>query len=58
MIRYVLTRLMFSVLVMFVVSLATFFLLELAPGDACTALLGVEATPETRARCEEHLGFS
>jgi peptide/nickel transport system permease protein len=43
--------------VLFLVSLATFFLIELVPGDPVVASLGNAATPETVARARESLGL-
>lgn len=42
---------------LFLVSLATFFLLELVPGDPVVAMLGEQATPESIEFLREELGL-
>jgi peptide/nickel transport system permease protein len=46
---YILRRLAFMVPVLFVITLFTFFLIRLVPGDPVTAMLGPRGTPERRA---------
>ena len=46
MLRLVAQRIGAAVAVLFVVSLATFFVLRVVPGDAASLILGLEATPE------------
>lgn len=43
--------------VLFLVSLGSFFLLELVPGDPAVAVLGDSATPEQLAQVREQLGL-
>jgi peptide/nickel transport system permease protein len=50
-------RLLRLVPVLFLVSLGTFFLLELVPGDPAFAVLGPDATPEQYARVRTELGL-
>lgn len=50
-------RLLRLVPVLFLVSLATFFLLELVPGDPAIAILGNEATPEKIEFLRTELGL-
>ena len=46
---YILRRLAFMVPVLFVITLFTFFIIRLVPGDPVTAMLGPRGTPERRA---------
>ncbi len=46
---YILRRLAYMVPVLFVITLITFFLIRLVPGDPVTAMLGPRGTPERRA---------
>lgn len=57
MIRIVGNRLLKLAPVLFIVSLATFLLVELVPGDPAIRLLGTEATPEDVARIRTELGL-
>lgn len=50
-------RIVRLVFVLFVVSLATFFIVDLVPGDPAIAILGPEATPEQVAQVREELGL-
>ncbi|MCC2629508.1 MAG: ABC-type dipeptide/oligopeptide/nickel transport system, permease component, partial [Thermomicrobiales bacterium] len=49
---YILRRLAFMVPVLFLITLFTFFLVRLVPGDPVTAMLGPRGTPERRAALE------
>jgi peptide/nickel transport system permease protein len=55
--RYVLRRLLLSVPVLFLVSLITFGLLWLVPGDPASVFLDVGATPEELDRVRRELGL-
>jgi peptide/nickel transport system permease protein len=55
--RYILTRLVQIVPVLFGVLLAVFIMLKLTPGDPATAILGVQATPDELARVRHALGL-
>jgi peptide/nickel transport system permease protein len=57
MVRSVLARLGHLVLVLWLVTLATFLMLELVPGDPATAALGTSGTPEQYARVHTELGL-
>jgi peptide/nickel transport system permease protein len=57
MVRYVVNRLGQMVVILFLISLATFLLLELVPGDAATALLGDGASTEDYQLLREKLGL-
>lgn len=46
---YILRRLAYMVPVLFMITLFTFFLVRLVPGDPVTAMLGPRGTPERRA---------
>jgi peptide/nickel transport system permease protein len=52
---YILRRLAFMVPVLFLITLFTFFLVRLVPGDPVTAMLGPRGTPERRAALERAL---
>jgi peptide/nickel transport system permease protein len=47
--RYILRRLAYMVPVLFLITLFTFFLIRLVPGDPVTAMMGPRGTPERRA---------
>jgi peptide/nickel transport system permease protein len=47
--RYILRRLAYMVPVLFMITLFTFFLIRLVPGDPVTAMMGPRGTPERRA---------
>jgi peptide/nickel transport system permease protein len=49
---YILRRLAFMVPVLFLITVFTFFLVRLVPGDPVTAMLGPRGTPERRAALE------
>jgi peptide/nickel transport system permease protein len=49
---YILRRLAYIVPVLFLITLFTFFLVRLVPGDPVTAMLGPRGTPERRAALE------
>ena len=55
--RYLITRLAFALLLVFVVSSSALLLTRLAPGDFATTQ-GVELTPEQRERLRDNLGLN
>lgn len=57
MIRYGLHRLVQAVPTLFVISLLTFAMLRLIPGDPAILIAGEEATPQTLAAIREQLGL-
>lgn len=57
MLRFLGQRLLHIVLVLFLVSLATYALLDLLPSSPAYAILGTDATPEAVAAIEEELGL-
>jgi peptide/nickel transport system permease protein len=57
MLRLILRRLAISVPLVFLVSLLTFLLQSLAPGDTARAILGTNYTPEGYAQLREQLGL-
>lgn len=57
MLRLILQRLALSLLVFALVAIIVFVLVELLPGDAATAYLGRNATPERVARVQAELGL-
>lgn len=58
MIKLVLHRCFFALLTLALVAMIVFFLTEALPGDACTAFLGREVTPERLAGCREERGLN
>jgi peptide/nickel transport system permease protein len=57
MLRVIALKLAYAVPVMFVVSLATFFILEAVPGDPAVVVAGPTATPEELAEVRTELGL-
>lgn len=57
MLRYLVRRLLFSLLVVAGVVTLVFSLMHLIPGDPTAAILGTEATPEARAALRQELGL-
>ncbi len=55
--RYILSRLIQVIPVVFGVLVAVFIMLKLTPGDPAVALLGVQATPEELARVRHAMGL-
>jgi peptide/nickel transport system permease protein len=55
MIGYLVRRIIHMIPVLFVITLFTFMLIRLVPGDPVSAMLGPHATPEARARIEHSL---
>ncbi len=58
MLKYILKRLGQSVIVLIGVTLVTFSLLNIIPGDPVSVMLGDRATPESMARLTEELGYN
>ena len=58
MLVYLLRRLIFAALLVFLVSSASLILARLAPGDFATAVLGDRPRPETVARIREQYGLN
>jgi peptide/nickel transport system permease protein len=56
-VRFLGSRLLTLVPILFLVSLASFFLIDLLPGDPVYAILGDNATPETAAALRSELGL-
>jgi len=57
MLRYLIRRLIFSIVVVAGVVTITFGLMHLIPGDPADAILGTEASPENRAALRHELGL-
>jgi peptide/nickel transport system permease protein len=55
--RYLLTRLAFALLLVFVVSSAALLLTRIAPGDYATIVLGVDGSEEQREQLRKTLGL-
>lgn len=58
MVRLVIRRLLLAVPLLFVVSILTFVLTSLSPGNAAQTILGSSATPERVAALERELGLT
>lgn len=58
MLKYIGKRLLLLIPVMLGISLLIFFIMDLAPGNAATAMLGDAATPEAVAALEEEMGLN
>lgn len=58
MMKYTIKRLFSSLIVLFVVSVITFFILSIIPGDTALMRLGTEATPEVVEQLRESLGLN
>jgi peptide/nickel transport system permease protein len=56
--RTILTKLALVIPVLFLVSLATFFMVDLVPGDIGVQVLGPNASAEDYARVRQQLGFN
>jgi len=56
--KYIFSRLLETIPVIFGVSLLVFMLIHFIPGDPATAILGERATPETVERLREQLGLN
>lgn len=57
MLRVILRRLALSVPILFIVSILTFLLTGLVPGNPATTILGTNATPDSIAALDRQLGF-
>lgn len=57
MLRFIISRAFAAIPVIIIVSIATFALLRLAPGDPATALAGESATPEVVAAIRQQFGL-
>ena len=57
MLTYFIRRLAMSVVVLFLLAIATFFLIHLVPGDPVRVMLGSRATPHTVAEVRAQLGL-
>lgn len=58
MLQVIRKRLFSAIIVLFVVSLITFILLKLVPGDPAMLILGTEVTPESLAALRESMGLN
>jgi len=56
--RYIIRRLLRLIPVLFIVTLATTFMLNLVPGDEAIEVAGESATPEILAQVNEQYGFN
>ena len=57
MLNYILKRIWSAIVVIFVVSFITYFVLMFIPGDAAQLILGTEATAETLAELRAVMGL-
>ena len=58
MLRYTLKRLISLVISLIIASFVIFFVIEIAPGDPASFMLGINAQPETLAALKEELGLN
>lgn len=58
MLSYIIDRLKSSIVVLFVVSLITFFVLMIIPGNPAQLILGTDATPQAIAELYEAMGLN
>ena len=58
MLRYVLRRLVMLVGIVFIISVGSFYLIHLLPGDPATVILGTGASPANRAILYKQLGLN
>ena len=56
--RYIIGRLLAAIPVLFIVSLISFSLMQLVPGDPAIVVAGLQATPEDVERVREQLGLN
>lgn len=56
--RLIVNRLLLSVVLIVISSLAIFFLMSLVPGDPARTILGANATPDAVARLQDQLGLN
>lgn len=56
-IKLVAQRLALGLLILFIVSVAIAFVVELLPGDTCQELMGQGATPDTLQVCRQEMGL-
>lgn len=54
---FIIRRILATIPVLFLVTLMVFSLIHLIPGDAATAVLGEEATPQAKAMLDHELGL-
>ncbi len=55
--RYIIQRIVLLVIIIFFVSVASFFLVHLLPGDPATTILGPNSTPQNVAKVNAQLGL-
>ncbi|HXD60584.1 MAG TPA: ABC transporter permease [Lacisediminihabitans sp.] len=58
MVRLIVTRLLLSVVLIVISSIAIFFLMSLVPGDPARTILGANATPDSIERLRQQLGLN
>jgi peptide/nickel transport system permease protein len=58
MVRLIVNRLLLSVVLIVISSIAIFFLMSLVPGDPARTILGANATPDAVARLRDQLGLN
>ncbi|MEF2977181.1 ABC transporter permease [Subtercola sp. YIM 133946] len=56
--RLIVTRLLLSIVLIVISSIAIFFLMSLVPGDPARTILGANATPDAVARLQDQLGLN
>tara|TARA_B100000214_G_scaffold362114_1_gene326214 strand:- start:1167 stop:2114 length:948 start_codon:yes stop_codon:yes gene_type:complete len=58
MLRYTLKRLLSLIISLIIASFVIFFVIEIAPGDPASFMLGINAQPETLSALKEQLGLN
>ena len=57
MLKYIVRRMISLLIILWLVSFLTFFLLQVIPGDPAQLILGIEASPEALDSIRAHLGL-
>lgn len=57
-VNYIIKRILSLIPVLFVVSVAIFFIIHITPGDPASVMLGVDATEEQLEELREHMGLN
>ena len=55
---FIIRRLLFSLLVLLIVSVVVFIVVQVLPGDVASMILGTDATPEDVETMREKLGLN
>ena len=55
--KHILKKILTLIITLFIVSVATFLVFQIIPGDAVSSILGTEATPERETELRQELGL-